>query len=51
MTREEIIDHLAQKATDDMDMDDLMAFFYSCQYDYYESFSDKELEDMVKEDE
>lgn len=46
-----MIDYLAQKATDDMDLDDLMAFFYSDQYDYYDNLSDEELMEVIKEDE
>lgn len=47
MTREEIIDKLAQEDTDDTDLSDLMSFFYSNQYDYYATLSDKELEEEV----
>lgn len=46
MTREErdkILDKLAEYATENMDMYDLLQFFYCNQYDYYDSLSDKEL--------
>lgn len=43
VNREEIIDKLAQSDTDNMDLADLMSYFYSNQYDYYSSLTDNEL--------
>ena len=43
MNREDIIDKLAQNSTDNMDLDNLLEFFYNDQYNYYDSLSDASL--------
>ena len=51
--RYDLIDQLASKDTDDMDLEDLRQFFYSHQFVYYEneyfSSSIEELEELIKE--
>ena len=47
--RDTIIDELAQKWTDDMDMDDLMDFFYDHQVASLEQKSEKELAELAEE--
>jgi len=48
-SREEKIEELAQIATDNIDMSDLLAYFYEQQYTYYEGFSDADLDDIYNE--
>ena len=49
MNREDIVDKLAQNATDNMDLGDLQEFFYNDQYNYYDLLSDAELQVEVEQ--
>lgn len=46
MTRHEMITDIAEVMTDTADIDSLRSFFYSAQYEYYDDFTDKDLEDF-----
>lgn len=43
MNREALIEELAEKLTDSVDMSDLISFFYEKQYEYFESLPDEDL--------
>lgn len=47
MNREALIEELAEKLTDAVDMSDLMSFFYEKQYEYFETLSDEDLKEAA----
>lgn len=44
MTRGEMISIISDTMTDVADLDSLRSYFYSGQYEYYDGFTDKDLE-------
>lgn len=51
INRELIIEKLAEKFTDDADIDTLMEFFYDAQVIYLEELHDDELIELMEENE
>jgi hypothetical protein len=49
ISREDLIEKLANKITDAADLDSLMSYFLEGQYDFLESMSDSDLSDYAKE--
>lgn len=49
MNREALIDELAEKLTDSVDMSDLIGFFYEKQYEYFESLPDEDLMEAAEQ--
>ncbi len=49
MNREALIDELAEKLTDSVDMSDLISFFYEKQYEYFESLPDEDLMEAAEQ--
>lgn len=49
MTRDEMIEVLAQKWTDEMDVDALMEFFFNEQVKFLEDLTDEDLLNEAKE--
>lgn len=49
MNREELIEKLADYATDFVDMSDLISFFHEKQYEYFESLPDEDLKEAAEQ--
>ncbi len=47
--RDEMIEKMAQKLTDDVDLDSLMDFFYQAQCEYFNDLDDDELSQQYED--
>jgi hypothetical protein len=47
--RKKMIDAIAQKLTDNADLDMLMEFFYDAQYEYFDDLDDNEIVEKYEE--
>ena len=50
MNRYQMLEAIANNATDAADLDDLIQFFYSAQYEYYDGFTDEKLVEHCNEE-
>lgn len=50
MTRYEMLSTISETMTDIADLDSLISYFYSGQYEYYDGFTDKDLENFYNDE-